>query len=643
MSYFGDSGFGSQSALGTNSTITPLSGGATFTGTAEQNPFPDVMCSCYSDTAGTLYFDFSVNGTDWRTFPTTGYSVSAGIHEFHIARKGPRYFRVRFINAGGAQTTFQLYTYFGAFGQAMAPIGFNIADDADAIVTKSVISGVGDTTARVTDHKALQVTSPDEGKTAFGEALTARLRPVINHIFPYSINPYEIKSRANNAGTISVDTSMLSVSTGASANSSAEAITIGRVSYEAGLGVRGRFTGVFTTGVANSTQIIGLGDNAEGFFFGYNGTAFGVLHRYGGAFEIRTLTVTTASTTAENITVTLDGDADATVAVTNSGNTTTTANEIAAHDYSDVGDGWDATAVGATVIFTSWTAGSKSGTYSISGTTAAGTFASTVVGADPTENWTAQASWNGEDIFDGAGLTGVTLDPTKGNVFQITFQYLGFGAIKYYIEDPDDGELHLVHTIEYANANTRPSLNNPTLPMIVSARNTSNSSDVVLKSGSLGAFIDGEKVIKGVNRGVSHTATISSSGETPIFSWRTKEVFNSKQNRSTTKINLVSCAADHTKVVRIKFYANATLTNASFSDIDSGRSAIQKDTSATAISGGLFLFSVELGRQGSQIIDLKNDLDIGEFDAGNTITCTCEYSAGTNAEVSVSYNITEII
>lgn len=119
-----------------NSSTATLSGGATFTGTAELNSQPDVMCSCYSDTAGTLYFDFSVNGTDWRTFPTSGFAVAAGIHEFHTAVKGPRYFRARFVNGSAAQSTFQLYVYYGVFRQPSAPLNQPLGLDSDAILVR---------------------------------------------------------------------------------------------------------------------------------------------------------------------------------------------------------------------------------------------------------------------------------------------------------------------------------------------------------------------------------------------------------------------------------------------------------------------------------------------------------------------------
>lgn len=115
-----------------NTTSTPLGASDTFTGTAELNPAPWVGVSCKSDTAGTLYFDFSVDGTNYETFPTNGFSVAAGIHEFHTALKLGRYFRVRFVNGASAQSTFRLTTYFGIFDQPSAPVNQTLGLDSDA-------------------------------------------------------------------------------------------------------------------------------------------------------------------------------------------------------------------------------------------------------------------------------------------------------------------------------------------------------------------------------------------------------------------------------------------------------------------------------------------------------------------------------
>ena len=129
-----------QSALAVNSSTTPLSSAATFTGTAEQNDCPDVMVSCFTDNGGTLYCDFSVNGTDWRTFPSAGFTVAASVHELHTAVKGPRFFRVRLVNDAGAQSILQLYTYYGTFSKLNAPLNQALGADSDAQTVKAVMS-----------------------------------------------------------------------------------------------------------------------------------------------------------------------------------------------------------------------------------------------------------------------------------------------------------------------------------------------------------------------------------------------------------------------------------------------------------------------------------------------------------------------
>lgn len=136
MSYVSDSGYGIQSAIGTNSTITPLAGAATFTGTGELNPFPDSLISCYVDVAGTIYADVSVDGTNWRN--VSSYAIAAATHQLHVVTKGPHYFRVRLINGSGAQATLQLYTYYGVFKPQTTPINQTLNQTSDTIVVRAV-------------------------------------------------------------------------------------------------------------------------------------------------------------------------------------------------------------------------------------------------------------------------------------------------------------------------------------------------------------------------------------------------------------------------------------------------------------------------------------------------------------------------
>jgi len=129
------------SEIGVNSTTTPLASGATFTGVGELSNLPNVMVICKTDNTGTLFFDFSPDGTNWdSTFPTAGFQVKAGINEFHTAIKGARYFRVRLVNDTGAQTYLRLYTYYGSnFVPSNAPLNQIAGLDQDAIFTRGTI------------------------------------------------------------------------------------------------------------------------------------------------------------------------------------------------------------------------------------------------------------------------------------------------------------------------------------------------------------------------------------------------------------------------------------------------------------------------------------------------------------------------
>lgn len=120
-----------------NTTTAALGAGETFTGKWVSNDLPEVGVSCKTDASGTLYFDFSNDGTNVDTFPTNGFQIAAGIHEFHTAVKLPRYFRVRLVNGSGAQSYLRLYTYFGEnFRQPNAPLNQALGLDADAILTR---------------------------------------------------------------------------------------------------------------------------------------------------------------------------------------------------------------------------------------------------------------------------------------------------------------------------------------------------------------------------------------------------------------------------------------------------------------------------------------------------------------------------
>lgn len=475
-------------------------------------------------------------------------------------------------------------------------------------------------------------------KTAFGELSVAELTPVVQLQFQYNINADLVKTDINNGGTVTQGNSMAVLQTGTNANSLANMNSAIPIKYNPGQGALMRGTAIFTTGVANSSQFMGVGDIGDGYFFGYNGADFGVMRRQGGQPEIRILSVTTKSTTAEDITITLDGDAktDVTVSDATATDATTTANEIAAADYSDVGTGWQAVADGSTVIFVSFDGASHAGSYSLSGaTTAVGIFIQLVAGVIPTETFVAQSDWN-TDTFDGNGSSGINIDTTKGNVYQIKYQWLGFGAIDFSIENPDTGEFTLVHKIKYANTNTSPSIDDPSLPVLLEVKNDSNTSNLTLKTASLGGYIAGKEQELGLFKGTSVSTVAVAATEIPLLSIKNKFDYQGQRNRIVIKFSLLSASND-AKNVTIKAKLNPTLTGASFSDVNTDTSVVSVDSSATAVSGGSEVgITIALNKDESKDIDL-NALGI-KLNPGDVLTFTAtSVSAGTTTSLAINW------
>lgn len=127
-----------------NTTTTALGSSATWVGHPDIGAgMPDVLLDIESDQAGTVFCDFSPDGTNWDRFPPAGYPLQAGIHFFHKLLKAGKYFRLTITNGSVAQTYLRAYTYFGTFGFPTAPVGFAIDDNADAQTVKAILTAKG--------------------------------------------------------------------------------------------------------------------------------------------------------------------------------------------------------------------------------------------------------------------------------------------------------------------------------------------------------------------------------------------------------------------------------------------------------------------------------------------------------------------
>lgn len=488
----------------------------------------------------------------------------------------------------------------------------------------------------------------------FGSVHAERLTPVFQTDAVYGVNSGQVLATTSLSGGATATNSNFVVSTGTTIYSQGVLNGRKRLRYRAGQGVVGRFAGLFTSPVAYSYQLIGFGHAEDGVYFGYADIAgvtpqFGILYVNRGVRETRTLTVTTGATSSGNVTITLNSVAF-TIAVTNASNIQRTVWEISQGTYA----GWDAYPSGATVVFVKKSAGTATGTYSFSaGTTgSAATIAQTKAGVASTDLFIPQSSWNG-DKLDGTGASGVTLDPTKGNVFQIGIQYLGFGTITFKIEvvaaDGNNADFVIVHTMRLPNTLSATSFGNPSFPFTMAAYSAGSTTNLSVKVGSFAGFIEGAKVLHG-NRFtyVNSLTTVGATNYQALFTILNTRYYAGRTNQAVINILSVGGALKHTSPCIFYLIKNGDLAgNPNFASISTNSCSLQ-DTSATTVTystGDQLLWTGHLGDTGeiNEHFGSMSELNMEEItlQPGEWITLAAKAVTGTPSYVTGTINSRE--
>lgn len=463
--------------------------------------------------------------------------------------------------------------------------------------------------------------------SGFGELEVVTPSPTSQVAFVYGLNPLLLSTDVYGTGaTVTLSNGEAVMTSGTSTDGYARLVSKKVAKYRAGQSTMAKWTARFTTGSSGNRQMAGLYNIEAGYQFGYNGTAFGILYTEAATVEVQTLTISAAPTGAGNVTVTLDAGTPVVVAVTNQPNTSVTASQIAAADYTQTAGGWDAQAVANVVYFTRRIAGTAGASTFSAGAVPgiAGTFAILTTGVAPTEQFIAQSAWN-QDRFDGTGPSGQTIDPTKGNVYGVQFQYLGYGDAFFYVVNGLTGRPTLCHIIRNSNTRTSTVLRNPNLYLTWESRNTGTGTSVAMRGASGGAFVEGPVTFLGAQFSVPPATVTAGAGvETPILSLRANTVFVNRISTAQLQIDRISVSCDGTKNVLFKVYKNATLTAPRWQNVSAVSSASSYDQNATAFSIGsgtlVYAFAVaKTGNSTESLTDIALFLQAGDY---LTITAT---------------------
>jgi hypothetical protein len=362
-----------------------------------------------------------------------------------------------------------------------------------------------------------------------------------------------------------------------------------------------------------------MGNVESGFYFGYQGLDFGVHHFTGALREVRKLTIAAGVADGTSVTVTLNGESR-TFAVSGGSSINQTSWEISYRDWSNVGGGWVAEAYDGSIYFVALRTGARSGTYSATGTGLTATFSQYIAGTSVAGTFVSQSSWN-IDTMDGNGPSRMLLDKTKGNVYQIGFQYLGYGNTRFAIEDPQTGQFQACHMIRQANSRLTPVLKDPHVSVIWSVANAGSTTSTHMTGASGAIFCEGE-VLRNIGPAFSAYATNSDidTAEEPVLTVRSNRLFRGNVGYGEIDVSTLSvtipATGAHYVVVRV--YKNLRLTGpVNFVNVNENQSIASYDTAATGFESNqntlVATYVVPFG--GSVNVDLKGDnffLSVGE-------------------------------
>ncbi len=614
------------SAIGVNSDIV-ISGsnwvGNVYTGLGEQNDYNYASVNLQVDEAGILTFQFSQDGTNWSSFPTTQFTIASGINEVHGAWKGTRYVRPYFSGATGTRTYFRLRTMYSYEPvQLSAPINQSINSDADATIVRSIGIGENPTSSFVNqkiDGEAFKTTTLlgansgytsnlilTDGYTQIETRLYSDQSGMLVGKWYSDVNKTQLVRTFTRpyAGTELSATSYFSSPMFADyveytyTNGSTPQTQFNLELHLTTKSISGQLLGIndfIPSGVvANLGRNVVVGQDVAGNFrnVGVDSeghmrvnmdeplTAFGEMSvaeptpvaQLDFVYGINQQLVATATTNGGTF-ISLDGNA----IVSTSATTGSTA-ILSSRRYAKYRDG-QGTVGRMTGIFESGITGNNQyvgvGTpdlsdgyfFAKSGTT----FGIIHKSSGTTIDFIPQTSWN-EDTMDGSGNeanpSNELLVPTNGNVYQIKLQYLGYGNIFFYIETNGSGELTNVHNIKYANAYTNTSLRQPSLSLVWASENTTNNTSISVKGASGALFTEGKVSYLGPQYGIDNNKSINAGTSTNIITLKNATTYNGIVNRAQVRVKTISLACDtgtsNSGVQVLQVHKNANLNTSSF-------------------------------------------------------------------------------
>ena len=221
------------------------------------------------------------------------------------------------------------------------------------------------------------------------------------------------------------------------------------------------------------------------------------------------------------------------------------------------------------------------------------------VSGSPVDLKINQVDFN-KDKADGSDSIGLTLDVTKGNVYFIDFQWLGAGRVHFGMLAPT-GERIILHAMEHANTVSLPYMKTATLPIRVEQINTGAVVSTSEMRWLCGTVNHTSLVTPDTDKYSEESPLVTGiTAAVPVISFRPTLLISGLTNRVISAVESIQVVNTSSEAAIITVTKGTSLTGGSFSL--SGTSAMEKDTSASAHSGGTQMRKIVVGANSTETL-----------------------------------------
>lgn len=259
-----------------------------------------------------------------------------------------------------------------------------------------------------------------------------------------------------------------------------------------------------------------------------------------------------------------------------------------------------------------------------------------------------QSSWN-MDKLDGTGVSGVTIDVTKINIWWLDYQWLGSGRVRFGIF-AKDGSRIICHIVENAGQNVVPYMRTGTLPLATENTNfAATGSGSQLRESCLAIYTEGQISDYTFWRHSDANAlgVVATGTDTQLFTLRSKVLVPSLNHHNSIIAYPETLNVYSDQPVRIDIWQNVTATGGTW-NLLAAEVSIEGSTD-TVLTNLVTPFKTLFFPAGVTVVDMSKYFEVndegillGANGVPNNWAFTAKKLGATNATVTVNLGYREL-